>query len=254
MVKPLKIRAVTIGDGIPKICVSLIGETVNKLKEEAAFLLSEGVDVIEWRVDFFEKADDVNEVLQTLECIRKWVGDIPLVFTFRSKKEGGERALTSEVYLTLNKAAATSGLADLIDVELFGQEDDVKELIAFAHDHQVAVILSNHDFVRTPAKEEIIARLRKAQEFGGDLPKIALMPQSMKDVITLLDAVNTMREQYADRPIIAMSMGGQGSISRIAGEAFGSALTFGAAKKASAPGQIPIGKLKAAMAILHDSL
>ena len=254
MVKPLKIRAVTIGDGIPKICVSLIGETVNKLKEEAAFLLSEGVDVIEWRVDFFEKADDVNEVLQTLECIRKWVGDIPLVFTFRSKKEGGERALTSEAYLTLNKAAATSGLADLIDVELFGQEDDVKELIAFAHDHQVAVILSNHDFVRTPAKEEIIARLRKAQEFGGDLPKIALMPQSMKDVITLLDAVNTMREQYADRPIIAMSMGGQGSISRIAGEAFGSALTFGAAKKASAPGQIPIGKLKAAMAILHDSL
>lgn len=254
MVNPLKIRAVTIGDGIPKICVSLIGETASELEEEAAFLLSEGVDVIEWRVDFFEKADDINEVLQTLEYIRNWIGDIPLVFTFRSKKEGGERELAREAYLTLNKAAASSGLADLIDVELFGQEDDVKELIAFAHGHEVAVILSNHDFVRTPAKEEIIARLRKAQEFGGDLPKIALMPQSMKDVITLLDAVNTMKEQYADRPVIAMSMGGQGSISRIAGEIFGSALTFGAAKKASAPGQIPIGKLKTAMAILHESL
>jgi len=49
-------------------------------------------------------------------------------------------------------------------------------------------------------------------------------------------------------------MGGQGSISRIAGEAFGSALTFGAAKKASAPGQIPIKNLKTVLTILHESL
>ncbi|MEK4668940.1 type I 3-dehydroquinate dehydratase [Niallia sp. FSL R7-0271] len=254
MVRPLKIRAVTIGEGIPKICVSLVGETASQLKKEAEFLMSEGVDVIEWRVDFFENGDDVNEVLRTLTYIRNWIGDTPLVFTFRSKKEGGEREIEREAYSMINKAAASSGAADLIDVELFGQEEDVVELIKFAHDHQVAVILSNHDFGQTPAKEEIIARLKKAQELGGDLPKIALMPQSMQDVITLLDAVNTMKEKYADRPIIAMSMGGQGAISRIAGEAFGSALTFGAAKKASAPGQIPIGKLKQAMAILHDSI
>ncbi|MED3961581.1 type I 3-dehydroquinate dehydratase [Niallia taxi] len=254
MVQPLIIRDIAIGEGIPKICASLIGETASQLKEEAHVLITESVDVIEWRVDFFEKAYDKSEVLQTLANIRSWIGNIPLVFTFRSKKEGGEKELEREAYIALNKAAAKSGYADIIDVELFNREADVKELVEFAHAHKAAVIVSNHDFNKTPAKEEIISRLRKAQELGGDLPKIALMPQSMADVITLLDAVQTMKEQYADRPIIAMSMGGQGSISRIAGEAFGSALTFGAAKKASAPGQIPIKNLKTVLTILHESL
>jgi len=51
-----------------------------------------------------------------------------------------------------------------------------------------------------------------------------------------------------------MSMAGTGVISRLAGEAFGSALTFGAATKASAPGQIPVNELKQVLDILHKSL
>ncbi|MET1176254.1 type I 3-dehydroquinate dehydratase, partial [Paenibacillus amylolyticus] len=87
-----------------------------------------------------------------------------------------------------------------------------------------------------------------AQELGGDLPKIAVMPETTADVLRLLEATCTMNEKYADRPIITMSMAGKGIISRLAGEVFGSAMTFGAAKKASAPGQIAAGELKE---ILH---
>ena len=63
-----------------------------------------------------------------------------------------------------------------------------------------------------------------------------------------------MSEQYADRPIITMSMAGTGVVSRLTGETFGSALTFGAASKVSAPGQIGVHELKQVLDIIHKSL
>ncbi len=130
----------------------------------------------------------------------------PLLFTFRSAKEGGEQAISTEAYIALNRAAIDSGLVDMIDLELFTGDDQVKETVAYAHAHDVKVVMSNHDFHKTPEAEEIIARLRKMQSFDADIPKIALMPQSTSDVLTLLTATTEMQEQYADRPIITMSM------------------------------------------------
>ena len=75
------------------------------------------------------------------------------------------------------------------------------------------------------------------QEYGADIPKIAVMPQSVDDLIVLLDATNTMKTKYADRPFITMSMSGTGLVSRLAGAVFGSACTFGAGIEASAPGK-----------------
>ena len=92
------------------------------------------------------------------------------------------------------------------------------------------------------------------QELGADILKIAVMPQSKQDVLTLLAATEEMVKTYAEKPVVTMSMSGMGLISRIAGEAFGSAITFGAAKKASAPGQIPAGKLSEILNVLHSSL
>lgn len=127
-------------------------------------------------------------------------------------------------------------------------------IISKAHDFNVKVVSSNHDFDKTPEKEELIRRLCKMQELNADIPKIAVMPTCRRDVLMLLDATLEMTESYADRPIITMSMAGTGVISRLAGEAFGSALTFGAATKASAPGQIPVNELKQVLDILHKSL
>ncbi len=87
------------------------------------------------------------------------------------------------------------------------------------------------------------------QSFDADIPKIALMPQSTSDVLTLLAATLEMQEQYADRPIITMSMAKTGVISRLVGEVFGSAATFGAVKKASAPGQISVNDLRTVLTI-----
>jgi 3-dehydroquinate dehydratase I len=254
MTKTVTVRGLTIGTGTPKICVPLLGETLSQLKEEAAFLKPLDFDIVEWRADFFEHVEDIEKVKEALVAIRLTLHSTPLIFTFRSHKEGGKKEITTSFYFELNKTIAETGLVDIIDVELYNDEKEVQALIEDAHAQNVFVIISNHDFHKTPAKEEIISRLRKAQELGGDLPKIAVMPTNTADVLTLLDATNTMNEQYADRPFITMSMAGKGVISRLAGEIFGSALTFGAAKKASAPGQVAVKELRSVLDLLHSSL
>ena len=103
---------------------------------------------------------------------------IPILFTFRTAKEGGEKAISNEAYQNLNLAVAKSGFVDLIDVEAFTGDEIVTNIISKAHDFNVKVVSSNHDFDKTPEKEELIRRLCKMQELDADIPKIAVMPTS----------------------------------------------------------------------------
>ena len=144
--------------------------------------------------------------------------------------------------------------ADSSALAAFTGDDAVKAVVEEAHKHGVKVVASNHDFDKTPAKSDIIYRLRKMQELGADIPKIAVMPQNKKDVLTLLAATEEMVDNYADRPIITMSMAGTGVISRLCGEVFGSSMTFGAAKKASAPGQMGVNDLNTVLGLLHGAM
>ncbi len=194
----------------------LIGQTLDELKAHALTLAEAGADLIEWRVDHFIRVHDQQQVLLALTEIRRLLADIPLLFTFRSHK-GGATELGDDAYFALNRLAVASGLVDIIDIELFNDEAPIRALIAEAHTAGVKVIMSNHDFQKTPPQEEIIARLRRMQELGADLPKIAVMPQSPQDVLTLLSATLVMKEQYATRPLITMSMGKLGGVSRSPG-------------------------------------
>lgn len=250
----VEVRNIKIGEGIPKICVPMVGKTKEELLKEARDLEGLKFDVVEWRVDFYEHVTDINEVKEVLSQIRSILKDTPILFTFRSKKEGGEKEISLKYYLELNCEIANTKEVDLIDVELFTCDEFVKEIIQTAHKNNVKIVMSNHDFFKTPSKEEIVNRLSKMRELNADLPKIAVMPQSEGDVLTLLCATNEMKEKYPDTPIITMSMSGKGLISRLAGEIFGSALTFGAAKKASAPGQINVEDLYSVLHLLHKSI
>lgn len=250
----VRVRNIELGAGIPKICVPIVGVTKEEILAEAKTFDSIPVDVVEWRVDWFEGVFDFDQVLDVLRELREVLGDIPLLMTFRTSKEGGEKAIEPEAYAQLNIRAAQSGYVDLVDVELFTGDEVVKAIIDGAHAAGVKVVASNHDFFKTPDKDTIISRLRKMQDLGADIPKIAVMPQSKADVLTLLSATEEMVREYADRPIITMSMGGTGVISRLCGEVFGSALTFGAAKKASAPGQMGVNDLNTILTLLHGAL
>lgn len=254
MKKTVKVKNIILGEGIPKICVPIVGKTKEELVDEIEALKDIRLDIVEWRVDYYENVEDIEKVKELLVSLRKLLSNTPLLFTFRSAKEGGEKEVSTSYYTKLNKEIAATRLVDLIDVELFTGNEVVKDIVNAAHDSKVKVVMSNHDFFKTPSQEEIVARLRKMQELGADLPKIAVMPQSKSDVLVLLSATNEMVENYAEGPIITMSMASTGVISRLSGEIFGSALTFGAAKKASAPGQIAVADLLKALSIIHNSV
>lgn len=247
----LTLKNVIIGDGIPKIIVPLVGKTDVELMEEAEFVKSLEPDMVEWRVDLYEKVEDLKAVENMIESLRGILVEELLLFTFRTHKEGGDKIISDDYYKELNEMASVSTNIDLLDVELFSDEDSMKGILATAKANGVAVIMSNHDFQKTPAKDEILERLLKMQELGADILKIAVMPENENDVLTLLDATYEMKTTYAKRPLITMSMGGSGVITRLAGELFGSACTFAAGKEASAPGQIPVNELREVLTILH---
>ncbi len=248
---PVIVKHISIGEGRPKICVPIVGETTEAILEEAASLCGLPLDLVEWRADHFQEVFDTDAVCSAGQALRKILGDTPLLFTFRTATEGGQAPCSADTYVALNKAIVSCGFCDLIDVELFTGDEAVRDLISLAHSAGIKVIVSNHDFHATPAKEELVARLVRMQQLGADLPKIAVMPQSEDDVLTLLSATLEMKTHHSETPVITMSMSGTGIVSRLAGECFGSALTFGAAKKASAPGQLHVRDLDEILDIIH---
>ena len=250
----VKVRNIEIGAGIPKICVPIVGVTREEILAAAETIKSTKADVVEWRVDWYEDIFDFAKTEETMKALREVLGETPILFTFRTSKEGGEKSIETETYVELNQNAAKTGLVDLVDVEAFTGDEVVKDIIEGAHAYGVKVVASNHDFDTTPDKDDIVGRLVKMQELGADIPKIAVMPQCKKDVLTLLEATREMAEEHADRPIITMSMAGTGLISRLCGEVFGSALTFGAVGKASAPGQMNASDLREILTLIDKSI
>lgn len=252
MQKYIKVRNIKIGEGIPKICVPLVATNKQDFLYNAKKLKNTKLDLVEVRIDYLDKVEDLDYVKDLIKRLREILNEIPILFTFRSIKEGGKREISLEYYKKLNIEIAKTGYVDLIDVELFIGDDIVKEIVDKAHNTNVKVVMSNHDFNKTPDKEEIVKRLCKMQDLNADLPKIAVMPKSTTDVITLLCATDIMINKYNKTPIITISMSGIGAISRIAGETFGSAITFGALDVSSAPGQIEANKLANILEILHS--
>ena len=250
--KIVEVRDVKIGKGFPKICVSVTGFTRSDIHGKAHEVVAHHADIVEWRGDWYCDILKKEKVLSVLPEIRTIIGDVPLLFTFRSADEGGEQRISIKEYVDLYKVVIKSGYVDLVDVELFTGDLQVKEIVRTAHEHNVKVIISNHDFQKTPDKDELVKRFCKMQELGGDVLKIAVMPLNRKDVLTLLAAEEEMEADHANCPICAISMGGLGTVTRVCGEVFGSALTFGAVGKVSAPGQLEIEKLRVIMEDLHS--
>lgn len=250
----ITVKGLKIGTGAPKIIVPVVGKTEHDLIDEVKFLQDIDFDVLEWRVDHFQHVDDIEKVKQAAIKINEIIGHKPILFTFRTANEGGVYPASTEFYIDLNKQMITSKLIDFVDVEVFIGDAYVQQIVELAHQHNVLVIASNHDFDKTPSKDDIVQRLCKMQDLGADIPKIAVMPRSTQDVLTLLSATAEMKEKYATKPLITMSMAGKGAISRVAGETFGSDLTFGAAKNASAPGQLDVKELRHILNVLHRSV
>lgn len=249
--KVCQVKNIRIGEGKPKICVPLVSYTLLEIIEEIEVIKKYPVDIIEWRMDMYQDIKDINKTMSALQQIRELLADIPLLCTFRTVYEGGKTVLSISEYMKLNSLIITSGNTDIIDIELSQAQETIAFYISLAKEYNVKVLLSNHDFEKTPTKKEIIHRLLSMQNLGCDIAKIAVMPSNKKDVLTLLDATATMDEEHATIPIVTMSMQDIGRISRFTGELFGSSMTFASVKNTSAPGQIDITELHKLLSLVH---
>ena len=153
--------------------------------------------------------------------------------------------------MNIYKKICEEKLVDIIDVELRMGDKNINKLVSLAHDNDVKVIISKHDFEKSPDKEKMIEDLLEMQKLKADIPKLAVMPNSYLDVIKLLEVTAIMNEKYSDTPIITISMGEKGMISRISGQVFGSCLTFASGSKSSAPGQISVDDLHTSMNMIN---
>lgn len=250
-IRPVRIRDLTLGDGTPRICVPIAAQDpgqferiLQNLKEKRDLY-----DMLELRADLYPKAD--LNVPDMIGKVRKALGDVVLLFTFRTKQEGGGRDITMEEYSRINLQAREAG-ADLVDLELAFSDkgEDHIGLLDRLHEKGTLVIGSFHDFHGTPAAEEITKKLVRMQMLGFDLTKAAVMPRDREDVLELLFASVQMKENWADRPFVTMSMGDLGKVTRLCGSFSGSAITFATVEGSSAPGQLPAAALREILPLL----
>lgn len=245
----VKVGSVSIGQGMPKICLSLSGRTREDILLQVKEAVGKPADLIEWRADHLANAGYKDVLLQeSILHEMKEISQIPIIYTLRTEEEGGRGRLKRRDYYGIIRDVITDCSTEAIDIEAFDQErgydgEKVEFLVNLAHDNGKKVILSNHEFYETPPEEEILRRLIIMESLGADIPKIAVMPTEERDVLILLEAARLAEEEALSGPFIALSMGELGQTSRICGGSFGSAITFASGENTTAPGQMSAEKL-----------
>jgi 3-dehydroquinate dehydratase I len=253
--KPITLNGKSLGSGrFPTICTPLVGRTREQLLAELALACPKQPDLLEWRVDFFTAIGDTAAVLAAAVAMRAAAGGIPVLFTRRSLREGGEPiALNEEQVVALITAVCASGTVEMVDFEMNNDPTHIAQVRAAAHAHGVQLLLSFHNFQSTPAQAVLCERFAQAQALGADVAKIAVMPQRLEDVLAVL-AATLESSQKLDIPLVSMSMGGYGAVTRLFGWVFGSAMGFAVGAATSAPGQVPIEDMDTVLAIVQKSL
>jgi 3-dehydroquinate dehydratase-1 len=249
--KIIDARGRKLGGETPLICTPLVGRSRERVLAEAASVVTKKPDIIEWRVDFFEAIGETAAVLEGARSLRAAVGELPIIFTRRSIKEGGEPiAIDDDDVVRLYDAVGASGLVDFIDFEMSNDAEHVHRVRQAARAHGTRLILSYHNFGYTPGRDFLVQRFLEAERLGADVAKVAVMPRDRMDVLTLL-AATTEADAKGRIPLISMAMGPLGSVTRMIGGLFGSSLSFAVGEAASAPGQIPIADLSAVYDIIR---
>ena len=253
--RPLRLARGTleVGQG-PLACAPLVGRDEAALHAELERVLAAGPDLLEWRIDHFAPIADSARVRAFASELRARAASLPIVLTRRSTREGGQPiALDEDAVLDLYEAVCRDGQVDLIDLELSSEPRHWGRAREFARACDVRMIGSFHDFARTPSRAELVGRFAAMHAGGADIAKVAVMPSDLRDVLTLLDA--TLEASAAlPLPLISMSMGPLGALTRLCGWLFGSSVSFVVGAEASAPGQLPVEDLRAVTAILRRSL
>lgn len=209
-----------------------------------------GADVLEIRLDLLG-IRDLEIATETIRKIKSETG-LPVIVTNRSNTEGGnwEGKEADRVGLLTNLLSIKDG-PDAVDIELSAEREERDSVVKAARTCGKTIIISSHDFLKTPSFQEIKATLEEAFLAGADIAKLAVMPRSMRDVLDLLKVTLDARE--AGKAVCTIAMGELGKHTRVIAPFYGSVLTYASVEGtvSAAPGQLPVDKLKKIMELLE---
>lgn len=243
----VRLHTTVLGEGRTKIIVPLMPGASSEVPAALAALEGQPVDIIEWRVDHVadpELAVGVGVALRTSTSL-------PILLTYRTDREGGLGTLPDDGYAELVARLLRLELADAVDVEYSRSAAAVASLLDAARAAGVPIATSFHDFHTTPGREALLGHLRAQDGLGADVLKIAVTPRSAVDVAELLAASAAASAEFG-KPLIAISMGELGLVSRVAGSVFGSCATFASVGEASAPGQLRAADLAPLLGVFDE--
>jgi 3-dehydroquinate dehydratase-1 len=246
----LTVRDVVLGTGTPAVVVPVLAQDPGVCAGKVRDAREAGADLIEWRCDPLLAADGTRSVRAVAPEVREAAGGCPLLVTLRTADEGGLWDGAGSQLLDAYQMLLDTGICDLLDVQMFSEPDVAAQTMGAAHEAEVAVVGSHHRFDATPSEEEMVSVLTRIGDAGADVAKLAVMPRVPQDVLALLQA--TVRAHAVlSCPLVTMSMGALGGISRLAGAVTGSAATFAALDEGSAPGQLPLATVRSALRALE---
>jgi 3-dehydroquinate dehydratase-1 len=183
-------------------------------------LINLDINILETRVDLWKA--DFNKICTFCQKIRL-ENKFDMILTNRQN--------------TQNKLIRRKQLQDLLPyVDALDEDissEELPQIIREVKSHNKKMIISYHNFKKTPANTDLQDFINKAQAYNADVIKIAVQINNQDDILRLLTILANNKQQ----PLIAFGMGKLGKITRLITPYFGSLLTYCSIKEAVAPGQ-----------------
>lgn len=225
-------------------CIPLISTNRDELLADVEGGVANGGDILEWRRDHFMPGEVLTAVEEQvlLSEIKTRMPNQGLIYTYRSHQEGGVCETTDEIRAAAVIAAIKSNQVDYVDVELNSEAAFLEQLKGALKTSDTQWLVSHHNFENTPGVAEICAVFEAMEEAGGDVLKLAVMPQSSEDVRHLIQAT-LIHNEKSQKAMIAIAMGSLGAMTRIAPDLCGGSLTFAAGAGKTAPGQLSLEEI-----------
>lgn len=228
---------------------AVVAVILEKPLENSKKAAEKGADILEIRLDLL----GIRTPERAAEVIREIKAEtgLPIIVTSRSGAEGGKWDGKEEdrTGLLINLLSLKDG-PDAIDIELSAGMKERNRVIKAAKDRETAVIVSSHDFLKTPPLQNMRTIIEEMFLAGADIAKLAVMPLSVGDTLNLLRI--TLDFKDAGKSVCTIAMGSQGKHTRVIAPFYGSVLTYASIESnaSAAPGQLPVDEVKKIMEML----
>ena len=250
--KPLKIRDVILDDGSFEPVLTITPSNMEELRQDLQSMMGIPFSLMEWRADYFRVDQEIlfDSIKQALEIIREVFPEKVMIFTYRSRVEGGQFKISNQDLMEIREIAIKSGAIDVIDMELywFTNNDDKNlklkydELLNQCKKKHVKIVLSYHEFRKKTKLPDFGVIFQKMVNLGADIAKIAVKI-TLEDELVKLKLASKGAAKDLTIPHILIGMGEMGKPSRYGKQGFASCMTYTSLKREVAPGQLTYEEL-----------